>query len=79
MHSEPKAYNLPVTSSPYLVNIATIVGKAGTMRTLELDFDAPERIGEGSATSRRARPLNWTCVSRCWTTESWRPSASHRG
>ena len=46
MHSEPKAYNLPVTSSPYLVNIATIVGKAGTMRTLELDFDAPERIGD---------------------------------
>ncbi|PPG41257.1 hypothetical protein C5C17_05920 [Pseudoclavibacter sp. RFBA6] len=57
MHSEPRAYNLPVTSSPYLVNIATIVGKAGTMRTLELDFDAPERIGEGLGYIEKGTPI----------------------
>lgn len=34
-------------TNPYLVNIATISRKPGTMRELELDLTVPERIGEG--------------------------------
>ncbi|MGO1543997.1 MAG: YceD family protein [Gulosibacter sp.] len=36
-----------MTTSPYAVNVATIVNRPGTMRELELDVTVPERIGEG--------------------------------
>ena len=36
-----------MATSPYVVNVATIVRKPGTMRELELDITVPERIGEG--------------------------------
>lgn len=34
-------------TSPFVVNVATIVRKPGTMRELELDVTLPDRIGEG--------------------------------
>ena len=36
-----------MSQSPYLVNVRTLIGKPGTMRELELEIVAPERIGEG--------------------------------
>ena len=34
-------------TSPFVVNVATIVRKPGTMRELELDVTLPDRVGEG--------------------------------
>lgn len=36
-----------MTTSPYAVNVATLINRPGTMRELELDVTVPERIGEG--------------------------------
>ena len=34
-------------TSPYVVNVSSLLQKPGSMRELELDITAPERIGEG--------------------------------
>lgn len=36
-----------MSTSPYVVNVATLIGRPGTMNELELDVTVPERIGEG--------------------------------
>ncbi|SJM62247.1 DUF177 domain-containing protein [Gulosibacter sp. 10] len=36
-----------MTTSPYAVNVASMINRPGTMRELELDLVVPERIGEG--------------------------------
>lgn len=36
-----------MSSSPFLVNVRTLIGKPGTMRELELEIPTSERIGEG--------------------------------
>lgn len=38
-----------MSTSPFLVNVATIIRKPGSMRELELDARLPDRIGEGIA------------------------------
>lgn len=36
-----------MATSPYVVNVATLLGRPGAMEELTLEFAVPERIGEG--------------------------------
>jgi len=47
-----------VSASPYVVNVATIIGKPGSMRELELALTVPDRIGEGLMYVPEGSPLD---------------------
>lgn len=46
------------TASPYVVNVRDLVHRPGEMRERELDFDAPERLGEGAASVEAGEPIH---------------------
>lgn len=46
-----------MSTSPFVVNVATIIRKPGSMRELELDLGLPERMGEGVAKLDKGSPL----------------------
>ncbi|QUY62443.1 Ribosomal protein L32p-like protein [Gulosibacter molinativorax] len=41
------AYTQHMTTSPYAVNVATLINRPGTMQEMQLSITVPERIGEG--------------------------------
>jgi uncharacterized protein len=47
-----------VSVSPYLVNVRDLVHQPGEMRERTLDFDVPEKLGEGAASVVAGEPLH---------------------
>ena len=44
--------------SPYVVNVRDLVHRPGEMRERELDFGAPEKLGEGAASVAAGEPVH---------------------
>lgn len=47
-----------MSASPYVVNVRDLVHRPGEMRERELDFAAPERLGEGIASVAAGEPVH---------------------